>query len=262
MMSKKRQKTIKRKSANKAIFILLSVILILAALTTYALINRADIKEEVIENKDLLILKNFSEPSTIIMYLPAVDNNGSGYITTLKVEAMPGTGRTLVDINSLLFWEDTQQSIRKAKGIAEKISRVNTSNVDLIYTISANASLIGGESAGAALTIATIAVLENKKIGDDVIITGSVNHDGSIGPVQGVLSKAIAAKEFGAKLLLVPLLQSREVIYESQKHCDTINGFEICTTEQIPRKSNVSEEAKIDVREVGTISDALKYFIK
>jgi len=42
-----------------------------------------------------------------IAYLPAVDKNGSGVITTLVVEAVQGSGRTLVDIDNLLFWADT-----------------------------------------------------------------------------------------------------------------------------------------------------------
>jgi len=36
-------------------------------------------------------------------------------------------------------------------------------------------------------------------------MTGTLNHDGSIGPSGKILEKAIAAKEAGAKVFLVPV---------------------------------------------------------
>ena len=64
-----------------------------------------------------------------------------------------------------------------------------------------------GPSAGAALTIATIAALKHDSIRSDVVITGTINADGTIGQIGGVLEKAQAAKDIGAKLFLVPVGQ-------------------------------------------------------
>jgi uncharacterized protein len=200
--------------------------------------------------------------TSAMIYLPAVDNNGKGLVASLVVEAIPGSGRTLVDIDNLLFWADTQQSIRAAKKVAANITNVDLNKYDFIYNIYANASNIGGESAGAALTIATIAVIENKSLAHDVLITGTVNHDGTIGPVSGIVEKAKAAKENNASLFLVPLLQSREIIYETRKNCEKLGPAEVCTVEQVPRRVNVSEESGIQVMEVGSIQEALVYFLK
>lgn len=194
--------------------------------------------------------------------IPAVDEEGKGVIITLQVETIPGYGRALTDIENLLFWVDTQHSIRTARKIACNISQANISQVDLIYTIYANASVVGGESAGAAITIATIATIENKKINNSVIITGRINHDGTIGPVSAIIEKAKAAKEANATLFLVPLLQSREVVYETKKRCEKIGWGEFCTMEQIPKKINVEDEVGIRVREVGDIREAMGYFFQ
>lgn len=196
------------------------------------------------------------------MYLPAVDNQGNGTMTLLVVEAMPGTGRTLTDIDNLIFWADTQHSIRIARNVAANISGVNVSNYDLIYSIYANASVIGGESAGAAITIATIAALLNKTLPENVSITGTINHDGTIGPVEGILPKAKAAKGLNTTTFLVPLLQSNEVIYEERQHCEKYGPAEVCTTEKVPRRVNITEEAGINIVEVETIQEAMKYFFK
>ena len=194
--------------------------------------------------------------------IPAVDGEGKGVIINLQVEAIPGHGRALTDIENLLFWVDTQHSIRTARRIACNISQVNISQLDLIYTIYANASIVGGESAGAAITIATIAAIKNKNINKSVIITGRINHDGTIGPVSAIIEKAKAAKEANATLFLVPLLQSREVIYETKEHCERIGWGEFCTREQIPKKINVEDEVGIKVREVGSIREAMGYFFQ
>jgi uncharacterized protein len=195
-----------------------------------------------------------------IVKVPAVGSSGEGVTTDLLVKIEGGNGRTLVDINTLLFWVDTQNSIRKAKMVAENITGYNLEEYDITYAINANASLIGGESAGSALTVATIAALKNKKLREDVLITGTINHDGSLGPIGGILEKAKAAKNSGANLFLVPLLQAQEIVYEESEHCEKFGFMEWCSVERIPKKIDISSEVGIEVVEVGSISEALDYF--
>jgi len=256
-----KQNTIKLLTAT--LFVLLLVFVSIIVVVWYSYDNLIEISEEnkseEIEFKIKQPLFNATQATTL---LPAIDKEGNGVLTLLVVEAVPGSGRTLVDIDSLLFWDDTQHSIRIAKKVAEDISGIDADNYDFVYNIYANASVIGGESAGAAITIATISVMENKKLRDDVVITGTVNHDGTIGPVQAILPKAKAAGEAGANIFLVPLLQGQEIVYETQQHCEKFGPTEYCTTEQVPRKVNISEETGIEVIEVGTIEEALKYFFE
>ncbi|MCX8194165.1 MAG: hypothetical protein N3G19_02265 [Candidatus Pacearchaeota archaeon] len=264
----------KKKATKKILMALLILVIVLGILIIITALlmplpeevsklSKEMLKKKQLEKSTEFVIKQPLFNSTrAITYLPAVDSEGNGVITLLVVEAVPGNGRTLVDIDNLLFWGDTQHSIRIAKNVASNITGIDADNYDLVYNIYANASVIGGESAGAALTIATIAVLENKTLRDDVIITGTINHDGTIGPVQAILPKAKAAKENNASLFLVPLLQSREITYETKEHCEKFGPAEFCTTEQIPKKINISEEVGIEVREVGSIQEALQYFFK
>ena len=134
--------------------------------------------------------------------IPAVDDKGNGLVTDLVIETMPGSGRTLVDIDNLLFWADTQQSIRTARLVAANITRLDINNYDLIYNVHANATVIGGQSAGAALALSTIAALEKKQFNNKTMITGTINHDGTIGPIGGVLEKARVAKVIQTNLFL------------------------------------------------------------
>jgi len=192
---------------------------------------------------------------------PAVDPDGRGVIARISVQARPGSGKILTNIDKLLFWVDTQHSIRTAREMAENLTGLDLNSYDLIYTITANASVIEGPSAGAAMTIATIAALKNKTVNQSVMITGTIESDGSIGPAGGLVEKARAAKRAGATLFLIPKGVVSTEGAERVKNCTFEGEREICRVEYIPKKADIGKEAGINVQEVKTIKEALEYFI-
>ena len=198
----------------------------------------------------------------VTLDLPAIDSEGKGVIAKLFVAARTGSGRVLVDINNILFFVDTQNSIRVAERVAQNFSKINLSNVDLIYAIDTPASVIEGPSAGAGLTVATVAALENKTLNPGVLITGTINSDGTIGPVGGILAKAESAKKNGAKIFLVPGGQNSQINYKAVKSCETVGIFKYCSTDYMPEKIEFSSDLGIKIVEVSNIQDALKYFIE
>jgi uncharacterized protein len=243
------------------------VLVVLLLLLVFSVINIAFIYYTAIKktgayNPNFPKFLSLDNITFISMRIPAVDDKGNGIITTLVVEAMPGTGRTLVDIDNLLFWADTQQSIRIARLVAANFTSLDITKYDLVFSIHANATVIGGESAGAALTIATIAALSNRSLNDKVMITGTINHDGTIGPVSEIIAKAGAAKQRGASLFLVPLLQSRDVVYETREHCENFGPTKVCTVEQLPKRIDVTNQTGIETIEVGSVKEALNYFLE
>ena len=247
MMRKKRaEEEIGKKRIIFIIFALIIVIIIISLLNILVKSFEFPLKEQreyiVKEQENSLFYEeknnNFvslGDSRRVEMYLPAVNSEGAGVNTILTVEAMPGSGRTLTDIDNLLFWADTQHSMRVARRVAENFTGKKVEDYDIVYTIQANASLIGGPSAGAALAITTIAALENKNLKKNVMITGGINHDGTISPVSSILEKAQAAKKTGATLFLVPLLQSRDVVYQESEHCEVFGYTEVCTTVLAPK---------------------------
>ncbi len=198
--------------------------------------------------------------SSATINLVAIDNSGNGVAMPLKVQKRAGYGETLININNLVFWFDTQQSIQTARSVAENITGVDASGINLVYMIDANATMVEGPSAGAALTIATIAALENKSPSTTVMITGTINPDGTIGQVGGILEKAAAAKQAGAKLFLVPEGQGTENRLQPVENCTVQDYFTYCTTRYRQITTDISSAAGITMKEVSTIADAEKYF--
>jgi len=244
----------------------LAILMVVIAIVILVVFNGSDSsvkkKESKVEKIEFKTLDLTSKGVSSFIKIPAIDNEGNSIVTILNVNVEPGNGKTLVDIDSLLFWVDTQSSIRTAKNVAAEVANVDLTNLDVTYKVYANASLVGGPSAGTAIAIATISALEKREIRDDVMITGAINHDGTIGPVGEIIEKAQSAKDNGAILFLVPLLQSSEVVYETNKHCEKFGLAEFCNIEQVPKKIDVSEEVGIKVVEVRDIEEAMNYFYK
>lgn len=167
----------------------------------------------------------------------------SGSIANVNLEIRRGTGRVFLDTFPL-SQIDTQMSTRFAKEIACKYIQGECSDYDFIYTIRSNSAIIGGPSAGAALSVIAIASLEGLPIRDDVAMTGTINSGGIIGPVSGVRYKIDAAAEAGLSKVLIP---------EGSMIQDDERGMNYGAEEY-------GEAIGIEVIEVSDLNDAIYYF--
>ena len=203
-----------------------------------------------------------AETGGVHMVVPAVDENGKGVPTDLHVDIREGSGKVLANIDQLLFITDTQQSIQVARDVAANITRRDTRNVDIIYsvTVPPNVSIVGGPSAGAALTIATIAALQGKQLKEGVSITGTINLNGTIGEVGGVTEKAKAAKARSISLFLVPVGEGTETLVKPVERCHEESGYTYCETVYERSTINVGSTIGLDVREIRNIREAEPYF--
>jgi len=151
---------------------------------------------------------------------------------------------------------DLQYSASTAVKVASKVTGVNLDRSDVSFVISAPAEIVGGQSAGAAMTVITIAAIKNQQVKNDVVITGTIREDGSIGLVGGILAKAKAAEEGGMSLFLVPKGQYVEVP-------ERIGWFTIMRYRPISWLQNYAEEEgwKIKIQEVSTIEEAAELML-
>ncbi len=133
-----------------------------------------------------------------------------GVAADLTVEVTNGNGRVFVDTMPLTEI-DTQASARLSQEVSCDILGIDCSKYDFFYVIRGQFPMIGGPSAGAAMTVATLAALTNISVGSNVMITGTINPDGTIGSVGGLLAKAEAASKEGADVMIIPTGQ--ETVY-------------------------------------------------
>lgn len=126
-----------------------------------------------------------------------------GVISYITVEVAPGSGHVFVDTMPLTNL-DTQASARLAAEVAEEVTGFDMGKHNVFITVRSEAPVIGGPSAGGVIAVALIAALLDLEVDPKVMMTGTINPDGSIGPVGGILEKAEAAAKAGATLFLVP----------------------------------------------------------
>ena len=198
--------------------------------------------------------------NTVMIGLPAVTRDGEGVVGTLETTVKQGSGLVLVNIDNVLAQFDTQLSGRTAAAVATKFTGVDTSRYDIIYDINANATVIEGPSAGAAMAVSVIAALENRTLPTDVMVTGTINDDGTIGRVGAIREKALAAKAAGATTFLVPEGQGFASQVTTQRTCYQRQGFRYCEIVYKESAANVSSSLGINIIEVATIAEAYDHF--
>jgi predicted ATP-dependent protease len=164
----------------------------------------------------------------------AVDENDKGHVIPLEIIIKSGKGNLFLNVANVLVDATFQNSAQTAILVAREVSRKSLSDKDVLINIEASVQeqkiSISGGSAGAAMTLAAMAAMQGKILRNDVLITGTINEDHTIGLIGAPREKALAAKENGAVMFLVPAGQKSEV-------------------------GNIG----IEVREVATIEDAASY---
>ena len=244
------------------------------------LLTRLDFNEQLAESysKEIQSLRQkllkrdesgVSLPSDIIqrqMIAPSVRSKGplGGFVGVplfITVEIRPGTGEVLINTEPRTGF-DIQSSVRLAATVAENVTGFTLADRDIVVSIKASevVEAVDGPSAGAALAVIMVAALEGKEVRPDVMITGTVESGGRIGPVGGISSKAEAAATAGASIFLIPSGQVEQTVFREVKRT-ILPGFSITTLEPmiVDLRDYASERWGLRVVEVGHITEALRF---
>lgn len=188
-----------------------------------------------------------------------IGNTTIGGTADLFLEIQPGSGRVFID-SFPLTKVDTQISTRFAKEVACDFLEMDCSNKDFFYTIRAKAPIVGGPSAGSAITVLTISLLDRIPLNENVVMTGTINSGGLIGPVAGIEEKAQAAQRSGFEKILIPKWSILRIDNESTK--ENLNKTENDSSllnETIIYADELNVTG-IEVITVSTLEEALEQF--
>jgi len=183
----------------------------------------------------------------------------TGVMLNITAEVKPGKGRVLVDTQPLMGVV-FQDAANTAVFVAQNRTGVSLAGSDVIFSISAPGQIpsVDGPSAGALMTVLVISAVENKPIREDVTLTGTIDQNGTVGAIGGVVEKAQAAKAAGKSLLLLPGANANLLQYTQQ----TRQYYGFTVIQQIPNtvdaKTYVETNIGEPVQYVNTIDDVLK----
>ncbi len=217
---------------------------------------------QVPEIREPLPVSETMYASSNIVAVSSYDN--SGVLGFAEIEIHPGKGRILLNTNPFVE-PDTQQSAEIAAGVASAFTEKNLSDRDIILSFNITGELVGGPSAGASITAAMIAAIENRPVNKSIAVTGTIEPDSSIGQVGGILEKAQAAADLGIELFLVPEGQGTVTYYEMQTEERRIGGFVYQRVYYVPRSvdlNNYTMQWEMTAKEVSSISELVEYMIE
>ncbi|HEX5358656.1 MAG TPA: S16 family serine protease [Candidatus Nitrosotalea sp.] len=187
----------------------------------------------------------------------------AGTVLKITVEIRDGTGLVLVN-TAIPTGVDFQTSARTAVMIAQKYTNSDLSKKDVIFSISSGnqqgLQAVDGGSAGGAMTVLLISDISGKPINNKVLMTGTIENDGSIGKIGGVSEKADAAGKYGAKIFLVPAGQAITQVQSCDEKRAGSFVYRTCTSQDQPLSDLTEKEFGMKVIEINSISDALSYF--
>lgn len=189
-----------------------------------------------------------STPVVVRAAAVATQPDGSlvGSVSTMSITtAQNGTGHVFIDTLPLAQ-VDMQGSARLAVKVAGSVTGLDISQRDFFFVIRSGSQVIGGPSAGGVLTVGTIAALKGWAIDPRVMMTGTINPDGTIGPVGGVPEKAQAAALAGVSLFLFPEGQEQATAGARNAPIDLV--------------AYCRDQLRIECRSILTVEDAVRAF--
>ena len=186
-------------------------------------------KEKKLGKKKILItLKDVEEILSISRRSPCEENKFEnkfevGHVYGLGVRGYIGS---TIEIETAVFkaaklgsgvvrFNDTAGSMAKdsvfnAASVIRKLTDKDIKDYD-IHVNAIGGGKIDGPSAGAAITVCIISALLDKKLRQDIAITGEISLRGKVKPVGGIFEKIYGARRKGIKLVIVPEDNIKEI---------------------------------------------------
>ena len=181
-----------------------------------------------------------------------------GSIMNISVEIGPGKGRVMVQTRPLMGVV-FQSAANTAVAVAVNKTGSDLSKSDVIFSIDAGDKIseVDGPSAGALMTLLTISAIEKQPLTGTMTLTGTIDNNGHIGAIGGVIAKASAAKARGKTLILIPSDNQFITPPDAGNIGTGTFAFAQSAQQQVSAKDYIENTIGINVTYVDTIDDVI-----
>jgi uncharacterized protein len=217
-----------------------------------------------------LNVSDSSKSITAVAVRPIMTSDGffqnveyQGTVMSITVDIREGTGLVLVN-TAIPTGVDFQTSAKTAVNVAQEYTNADLSKKDIIFSITAKNSeelqAVDGQSAGMAMTVLLVMEIQEKPINDKVLLTGTIQPDGTIGPIGGAAEKADAAGKYGAETFIVPKGQAITMVQECEESHNGPFVYKSCKSEAKALSPITEEKYGMKVVEATNLVSVLSYF--
>lgn len=230
----------------------------------------AKLKSELSQKQANPVVTVGSKSITAVAVRPIMISDGffqevkySGTVLNITVDIRDGSGLVLVN-TAIPTGVDFQTSAKTAVKVAQMHTGTDLSNRDVIFSISSKnkneLQAVDGYSAGMAMTVLLVKEIQDKPISDKILLTGTIQEDGLIGPVGGVPEKADAASKTGATTFIVPKGQAVAYVQECEEKQQGLFLYRTCRSEARDLGPIIEEKYGMRVVEATDLKSVLSYF--
>ena len=166
--------------------------------------------DEVLDPGDRLLRADGVTLEGVEDLVEVLDGRQPGDVVEMAIDR-PDVGELDVEVELVASPDDPSRTI-------VGFYPFDTRRVELPFELDIDTGRIGGPSAGLAFTLTLIDELTEGELtgGGKVAVTGTINLDGSVGPIGGLRQKASAVAQAGVDVFLVPEAQGPDDIALAQ----------------------------------------------
>jgi predicted S18 family serine protease len=152
-------------------------------------------------------VKNYTPKTARFHGIGVYENATGGELVNMSLTLSPGEGRILADVTERTYGADLQDDLIFIKKYVEYYANENLSHYDITVRIDSSAHYIDGLSGSAAMGVGLISLLQNRTMEENVVLTGVLMGDGSIGKVDGLDQKINVSDSLGLAKIYIPQSQ-------------------------------------------------------
>jgi PDZ domain-containing protein len=166
---------------------------------------------KVLQVGDTITSVDGTHIGTVEDLVAALQGKQPGQTVQVVIER-PGAGTSTVSVELTASPDDPSRTI---VGIVP----FDTRTVHLPFQVDIDTGQIGGPSAGLAFTLTLIDELSKGSVtgGHDVAVTGTIDLDGSVGAIGGLVQKTSAVRQSGVDVFIVPKAQGEKEIERARQ---------------------------------------------
>lgn len=177
-----------------------------------------------------------------LSYVPATGEGAARLFTVEMTDSTDGELRVDISENEVAGVGDMK---RAAAWNSVIVAALLTGQLPARTFRFVETGLIDGPSAGAVQTVAVLSLLLGDTLRTDVAMTGTINPDGTVGPVGGIPEKLGGAAAEGYKRVLIPMGQRNSYSEKDERVIDVVS---------------LGTELGLEVKEVSTVYEAYTEF--
>lgn len=156
-----------------------------------------------------------------------------------------------------------QGAANTAVTVASNKAGFDLSKSDVIFSIDSGNQIneVDGPSAGALMTLLAISAMEKHPVDTSLTLTGTIDNNGHVGAIGGVVEKATAAQENGKTLFLIPA-ENKLITPPSAIPSGTGTLSTAMPGQQVSAKDYIEKNIGIHVAYVNSIDDVMAAALK